>query len=164
VSTGGYRSPGPLDGRGLRIGIVCTRWNADTVAALLRGAHEGLAEHGVADGDIEVEYVPGAFEIPIAAEAMASSRRFDAVITLGAVVRGDTPHFEYVSGPCADGIMRAQLDTGVPVMFGVLTVNTQAQADERCAPGPTNKGREAAEGAVEMALLMRRLRAHELGD
>jgi 6,7-dimethyl-8-ribityllumazine synthase len=164
VSTGGYRSPGQLDGRGLRIGIVATRWNAETVEALLAGARAGLARCGVADDDIEVEYVPGAFEIPIAAEALASSRRFDAVITLGAVVRGDTPHFEYVSGPCADGVMRAQLDTGVPVMFGVLTVNTQAQADERAAPGPGNKGDEAAVGAVEMALLMRRLRAHDHGD
>jgi 6,7-dimethyl-8-ribityllumazine synthase len=159
VSTGGYRAPDGLDGRGLRIGIVATRWNDSVVGGLLGGAREGLARCGVADDDVLVEWVPGAFEVPLAARVLAASGRVDAVITLGAVVRGDTPHFEYVSGPCADGIMRAQLDTGVPVMFGVLTVNTQAQAEERAAPGVGNKGDEAAVGAVEMALLLRRLRS-----
>jgi 6,7-dimethyl-8-ribityllumazine synthase len=159
VSTGGYRAPESLDGLGLRIGIVATRWNSDVVEGLLGGALAGLARCGVAATDVVVEWVPGAFEVPVAAQALAASGRVDAVITLGAVIRGETPHFEYVSGPCADGIMRAQMDTGVPVMFGVLTVNTQAQADERAAPGAGNKGDEAAMGAVEMALLLRRLRS-----
>jgi 6,7-dimethyl-8-ribityllumazine synthase len=159
VSTGGYRAPESLDGTGLRIGIVATRWNSGVVDGLLGGALAGLTRCGVAANDIVVEWVPGAFEVPVAAQALAASGRVDAVITLGAVIRGETPHFEYVSGPCADGIMRAQMDTGVPVMFGVLTVNTQAQADERAAPGAGNKGDEAAMGAVEMALLLRRLRS-----
>lgn len=159
MSTGGYRAPESLDGTGLRIAIVATRWNSDVVDGLLSGARAALARCRVADTDVVVEWVPGAFEVPVAAHALAASGRFDAIVTLGAVIRGDTPHFEYVSGPCADGIMRAQMDTGVPVMFGVLTVNTQAQADERAAAGAGNKGDEAAVGAVDMALLLRRLRS-----
>jgi 6,7-dimethyl-8-ribityllumazine synthase len=164
VSSGGYRAPASLDGSGLRIGIVATRWNSEVVDGLLAGARNGLARCAVADSDIVVEWVPGAFEVPVAAKELAASDTVDAVITLGAVIRGDTPHFEYVSGPCADGIMRAQLDTGVPVMFGVLTVNTRTQADERSVAGPGNKGDEVAVGAVEMALLLRRLRTRRPPD
>jgi 6,7-dimethyl-8-ribityllumazine synthase len=158
MSTGGYRFDGTLDGAGLRIGIVCSRFNTDTVKALAAGARRGLKRHGVRTRDITEVWVPGAFEVPIIAKEMAASGRFDAVVTLGAVIRGETPHFEYVCGPCADGVMRAQLDTGVPVMFGVLTVNTRQQADERSGKGIDNKGDEAAVGAIEMALLIRTLR------
>jgi 6,7-dimethyl-8-ribityllumazine synthase len=155
MSTSGYRFSGTLDGAGLRIGIVCSRFNTGVVNALLAGARRGLDRHGVKSDDIHTVWVPGAFEVPIAAKRMAGSGSYDAVVTLGAVIRGDTPHFEYVCGPCADGVMRAQLDTGVPVMFGVLTVNTQQQADERSGEDNDNKGDEAAVGAVEMALLLR---------
>jgi 6,7-dimethyl-8-ribityllumazine synthase len=155
VSTGGYAFGGSLDGKGMRIGIVCSRFNTSTVEALLAGARRGLKRHGVRTKDVTTVWVPGAFEVPLIAKQMAASSRYDAVVTLGAVIRGDTPHFEYVCGPCADGVMRAQLDTGVPVMFGVLTVNTQQQADERSGKGPDNKGDEAAVGAIEVALLRR---------
>jgi 6,7-dimethyl-8-ribityllumazine synthase len=155
MSTRGYAFEGTLDGAGLRIGVVCSRFNTSTVEALLAGARRGLKRHGVRARDVQVVWVPGAFEIPVIAKQMAACGRFDAVVTLGAVIRGDTPHFEYVCGPCADGVMRAQLDTGVPVMFGVLTVNTQQQADERSGKGTDNKGDEAAVGAVEMALVRR---------
>ncbi len=157
MSTGGYQFTGTLDGAGLRIGIVCSRFNIGVVNALLAGAKRGLKRHGMKSKDVHTVWVPGAFEVPIAAKQMAASGRYDAVVTLGAVIRGDTPHFEYVCGPCADGVMRAQLDTGVPVMFGVLTVNTQQQAAERSGKGVDNKGDEAAVGAVEMALLLRSL-------
>jgi 6,7-dimethyl-8-ribityllumazine synthase len=155
VSTGGYAFGGSLDGKGMRIGIVCSRFNTSTVEALLAGARRGLKRHGVRTKDVTTVWVPGAFEVPLIAKQMAASSRYDAIVALGAVIRGDTPHFEYVCGPCADGVMRAQLDTGVPVMFGVLTVNTQQQADERSGKGADNKGDEAAVGAIEMALLRR---------
>jgi 6,7-dimethyl-8-ribityllumazine synthase len=157
MSTAGYRFDGRLEGAGLRIGVVCSRFNTSTVEALLAGARRGLKRHGVRSRDVHVVWVPGAFEIPVVAKQMAESGRFDAVVTLGAVIRGDTPHFEYVCGPCADGVMRAQLDTGVPVMFGVLTVNTFEQARQRSGTGVDNKGDEAAVGAIEMALLLRGL-------
>jgi 6,7-dimethyl-8-ribityllumazine synthase len=159
VSTNGYRFDGELDGSGLRIGIVCSRFNEATVTRLLDGAKRGLKRCKVSPRHIDVAWVPGAFEVPVIAKLMAASGRYDAIVTLGAVIRGDTPHFEYVCGPCADGVMRAQLDTGVPVMFGVLTVNTKQQADERSVKGVGNKGDEAAVGAVEMALLARSLRS-----
>ena len=158
MSTNGYRFDGLLDGSGLRIGIVCSRFNEVTVTKLLDGAKRGLKRCKVSPRHIDVAWVPGAFEVPVIAKTMAASGRYDAIVTLGAVIRGDTPHFEYVCGPCADGVMRAQLDTGVPVMFGVLTVNSQQQADERSVKGVGNKGDEAAVGAVEMALLQRSLR------
>lgn len=158
MSTGGYAFDGTLDGSALRVAIVCSRFNTSTVEALLAGARRGLRRHGVKARNVEVVWVPGAFEIPLVAATMAASKRFDAVVTLGAVIRGDTPHFEYVCGPCADGLMRAQMDTGVPVMFGVLTVNTDAQAQERSGKRADNKGDEAAVGAIEMALLIASLR------
>jgi 6,7-dimethyl-8-ribityllumazine synthase len=147
-----------LDGRGLRIGIVSARFNDHIVTALRDGALRGLERHGVADDDIVEHWVPGAFEVPLAAKVLAQSGTVDAVICLGTVIRGDTPHFEYVCEAATHGILDAQLSTGVPVMFGVLTLNTEQQAIDRSGPGIDNKGDEAAVGAVEMALLVKKLR------
>ena len=148
-----------IDGTGLRIGIISARFNDHIVVPLRDGARRALARTGVADSDITEAWVPGAFELPLAAKVLASTGSVDAVICLGNVIRGDTPHFDYVCNEAARGIQQAQLDTGVPVMFGVLTVNTEQQALDRCEGRVmTNKGEEAAEGAVEMALLLRCLR------
>jgi 6,7-dimethyl-8-ribityllumazine synthase len=113
----------------------------------------------VKDANIDVVWVPGAFEIPLAAITMAGSGNYDAIITLGTVIRGDTAHFEFVAGECARGIQNAQLETGIPVMFGVLTVDTNQQAIDRSGPGIDNKGDEAAVGAVEMGLLINAIEA-----
>lgn len=145
------------DGSGFRVGIVCSRFNRAIVDGLLAGARRGLASCGVAADAVEVVFVPGAFEIPVAARAMADSGRFDAIVTLGAVIRGETAHFDYVAGPCADGVARVQLDTGVPIGFGVLTTNTLEQAVARSS-GDDNKGEEAALVAIEMANLLRHIR------
>ena len=135
------------------------RFNDHIVVPLRDGARRALARTGVADSDITEAWVPGAFELPLAAKVLASTGSVDAVICLGTVIRGDTPHFDYVCNEAARGIQQAQLDTGVPVMFGVLTVNTEQQALDQCEGRVmTNKGEEAAEGAVEMALLLRCLR------
>ena len=152
--------PAPdLDGRGLRVGIVAARFNDHIVGSLRDGARRALASTGVADTDIMEAWVPGAFELPLAAKALAETGKVDAVICLGTVIRGDTPHFDYVCGEAARGIQQAQLDTGVPVMFGVLTVNTEQQAIDRVEGRVMrNKGEEAAEGAVEMAVLLKCLR------
>jgi len=140
----------------LRIGIVCSRFNEFVVNALLEGAKRNLAKHGVQDKNIEVFWVPGAYEIPIMARLMAVSQKYDALVALGAVIRGDTAHFDYVAGPCADGIMQVQLESLVPIGFGVLTVENVEQAAERSRPDDTNKGFEAADVAVEMVATMRR--------
>lgn len=151
--------PAPdLDGRGLRVGIVAARFNDHVVGRLRDGTRRGLTRLGVADADIIESWVPGAFELPLAAKVLAQAGKVDAVICLGTVIRGDTPHFDYVCAEAARGIQQAQLDTGVPVMFGVLTVDTEQQAFERAGEGTDNKGDEAAVGAVEMALLVRCLR------
>ena len=142
----------------LRIGIVCSRFNEFVVNALLDGARRNLAKHGVQDKNIEVFWVPGAYEIPVTARLMAVSRKYDALIALGTVIRGDTAHFEYVAGPCAEGIMRVQLETLVPIGFGVLTVENVEQAAARSRPDDTNKGFEAAEVAIEMVAIVRRWR------
>lgn len=147
-----------LDGTGLRIAILSARFNDHIVSALRDGARRGLARLGVADADVLEAWVPGAFELPLAAKAIAETGKVDAVICLGTVIRGDTPHFDYVCGEAARGIQDVQLATGVPVMFGVLTVNTEQQALDRSGPGTDNKGDEAAVGAVEMALLLKCLR------
>lgn len=149
---------GSLDGTGLRVGIVCGRFNEFVVKALLDGAERGLRRHGVAAESIDVAWVPGAYEIPLAAKAMAQSGRYDAVVTLGAVIRGATAHFDYVAGPCASALMSVQVDTGVPVMFGVLTVDTIEQAIERSGTKAGNKGEEVAIGAIEMARLLTDIR------
>jgi 6,7-dimethyl-8-ribityllumazine synthase len=150
---------GSLVGTGLRFGIVCGRFNEFITKALLEGAERGLTRHGVAASDIDVAWVPGAYEIPMAAQAMAQSKRYDAVITLGAVIRGATAHFDYVAGPCASSIASVQLATGVPVMFGVLTVDSIEQAIERAGTKAGNKGEEVAIGAIEMARLLADLKA-----
>ncbi len=142
-----------LDGRGLRIAVACGRFNDVITNALLTGCREGLAAHGVATGDVEEIWAPGAFELPLLAKKLAP--HFDAVILLGAVIRGDTPHFDFVAGECAAGAARVALDTGVPVVFGVLTTETVAQAEARSKPDASNKGHEAAEVAIEMATLLR---------
>jgi len=141
-----------------RVGIVCSRFNEFIVRALLDGARRGLARCGVTADRVDVAWVPGAYEIPIVVREMARSGRYDALVALGAVIRGETAHFEYVAGPCADGVARVQLDTGVPVGFGVLTTEDVAQATARSGPDAGNKGDEAAVGAVEMALLVKRHR------
>jgi 6,7-dimethyl-8-ribityllumazine synthase len=150
---------GSLVGTGLRCGIVCGRFNEFITKALLEGAERGLTRHGVAASDIDVAWVPGAYEIPMAAQAMAASGRYDAVITLGAVIRGATAHFDYVAGPCASSLASVQLATGVPVMFGVLTVDTIEQAIERAGTKAGNKGEEVAIGAIEMARLLAALKS-----
>lgn len=150
-------TPKDLDGSTLSIAIVCARFNDHIVSELLAGARRGLERCHVPKSAIEVVWVPGAFEIPLAAISLAGSGAYDAVITLGAVIRGDTAHFEFVAGECARGIGNAQLETGVPIMFGVLTVDTNEQAIERSGPGIDNKGDEAAVGAVEMGLLINQI-------
>lgn len=147
-----------LNGKGLRIGIVSARFNDHIVTALRDGALRGLERCGVADEDIVEQWVPGAFEVPLAAKVLAQSGTVDAIICLGTVIRGDTPHFEYVCEAATHGILDAQMSTGVPVMFGVLTLETEQQAIDRSGPGIDNKGDEAALGAVEMALLLKTIR------
>jgi 6,7-dimethyl-8-ribityllumazine synthase len=148
---------GERRGEGLRVAIVCSRFNDLVTERLLGGALDGLARHGVDETSITAVWVPGAFEIPLAALRLAGSGEVDAVVCLGAVVRGDTDHYEHVAGQCAAGIQRAQLDTGVPVIFGVLTTTTPEQALERAGGTGANKGFEAAVAAVEMADLLRQL-------
>ena len=140
----------------LRVGIVCSRFNEFVVNALLDGAKRGLNKHGVKEKNVEVFWVPGAFEIPVMARLMAVSQKYDAIVALGAVIRGETAHFEYVAGPCAEGIMQVQLETLIPIGFGVLTVENVEQAAARSRPDDTNKGFEAAEVALEMVATMRR--------
>ena len=144
-----------LDGSGLRIAIIGARFNDHIVTKLRDGALRGLERLGVADNDIMESWVPGAFELPLAAKVLAQTGKVDAIICLGTVIKGDTPHFDYVCGEAARGIQDAQLATGIPVMFGVLTVNTEQQAIDRSGPGIDNTGDEAAVGAVEMALLVK---------
>jgi 6,7-dimethyl-8-ribityllumazine synthase len=142
---------------GFRFAIVVSRFNEGITGALREGAVAALREAGAADGDIDVLDVPGAFELPQAARALAETAKFDAVICLGCVIRGATPHFEYISSAAAHGVMDAAGETGVPMAFGVLTTDTEAQAQERSGPGSDNKGREAAAAAIEMAVLFRKL-------
>jgi 6,7-dimethyl-8-ribityllumazine synthase len=146
---------GALDATGMRIAIVAGRFNDHITTPLLDGARATLSKAGL--DDVPVHWVPGAFEIPLVAQRLASSGGCDAVVCLGAVIRGDTPHFEYVAGECAAGIMRVQLDTGVPVIFGVLTTDDLDQALARCGGAVGNKGEESAATAVEMVDLLRQL-------
>ena len=142
---------------GARFAIVVARFNAAITAALLEGAAATLAEHGVPDDHVNVVQVPGAFEIPLTAKRLAASGRYEAIIALGAVVRGGTPHFEYVAGECARGLSRVALDENVPVIFGVLTTDTDGQARDRAGGKDGNKGSEAAHAGLEMVTLLRRL-------
>jgi 6,7-dimethyl-8-ribityllumazine synthase len=149
---------GSLDGRGLSIAIVVARFNEAVVERLLAGCRSGLERHGVAPEAIDIAHVPGSFEAPGVAKLLAGSGRYHAVICLGAVIRGGTPHFEYVAGQAAAGVLRAGLDTGVPVIFGILTTDTVEQALDRAGLKAGNKGYDAAVAAVEMANLYRTLR------
>ena len=148
---------GMLRGDGLRIAIVCGRFNDFITERLLAGARDGLVRHGVDEASITEAWCPGAFEIPLVAKRLAASGEFDAVITLGAVIRGATGHYDVVANNCASGVQQAQLETGVPVVFGVLTTDTIEQAIERAGTKAGNKGFEAALTAIEMADLIRQL-------
>ncbi len=148
---------GHLNGDGLRVAVVAGRFNSLVTDRLVDGALDALRRHGVDDASVIVARVPGAFELPLAAARLASSGAVDAVVCLGAVIRGATGHYEQVAGQCAAGIQRAQLDTGVPVIFGVLTTDTVEQALDRAGGKAGNKGAEAAVSAIEMADLVRQL-------
>lgn len=145
---------GSYDARGLRVAVVVSRFNETVARRLLEGALDCLRRHSVSDDDVCVTWVPGAFELPLAAKRLAASGEHDAVVTLGAVIRGETPHFDYVAGHAAAGVGRASLDTGVPITFGVLTTDTTEQAEARAGGKLGNKGFEAAMAALEMASLM----------
>ncbi|MEJ8545880.1 6,7-dimethyl-8-ribityllumazine synthase [Brevibacillus borstelensis] len=146
---------GNLIGTGLRVGIVAGRFNELIVSKLVGGALDALKRHGVEEDAVEVAWVPGAFEIPLIAKKLAESGKYDAVVTLGAVIRGSTPHFDYVCSECAKGVASVSLTTGIPVIFGVLTTDSIEQAIERAGTKAGNKGWEAASAAIEMANLSR---------
>jgi 6,7-dimethyl-8-ribityllumazine synthase len=146
---------GTHNGTGLRVAMACALFNGGVTVRLLDGALEGLAEAGTDRRDITVAWAPGAFELPLVARAFAHAGKVDAVVCLGAVIRGDTGHYDFVAGECASGIQQVQLATGLPVVFGVLTTDTLDQALERSQPDHTNKGREAALTCVEMVRLLR---------
>ena len=153
---GGAAAPLP-SGAGFRFAIIVSRFNAGITESLRDAARAALAEAGVSSADIEELAVPGAFELPQAARCAAETGRFDAIVCLGCVIRGETPHFEYVSSSAAHGVMAAAGDTGVPMAFGVLTTDTEEQAMARAGADEHNKGREAAAAALEMAALFRAL-------
>jgi 6,7-dimethyl-8-ribityllumazine synthase len=148
------QNEGSYDARGLRIAIVVSRFNSTIGERLLEGALDCLRRHAISDEDISVTWVPGAFEIPLAAARLAGSHEYDAVVTLGAVIRGETPHFDFVAGQAANGVGRASLDTGVPIAFGVLTTESTEQAEARAGGKLGNHGFEAAMAAIEMASLL----------
>ena len=148
---------GTLVSKGKKFAIIVSRFNAFISEKLLEGALDGLKRHGVKDNEIAIAWVPGAHEIPLVAKKMAASKKYDAVIALGAVIRGSTAHFDYVAGNSARGVAQASMDTGVPVIFGVLTTDTIEQAIERAGAKSGNKGFDAAVAAIEMANLMEQL-------
>ena len=148
---------GQLRGDGLRVAIAASRFNDFITERLLAGARDGLLRHGVDEASITVAWAPGAFELPLVAQRLAASGEYDAVICVGAVIRGATGHYEHVAGQCAAGIERVQLDTGIPVVFGVLTTENVEQAVERSGTKAGNKGFESAMTAIEMADLLRQL-------
>ncbi|USO11649.1 6,7-dimethyl-8-ribityllumazine synthase [Staphylococcus pseudintermedius] len=150
---------GQLDGKGLKIGVVVSRFNDLITGRLLDGAQDALRRHQVAEDSVDVAYVPGAFELPIVAKKMAQTGKYDAVVTLGCVIRGATSHYDYVCNEAAKGIAKASDDTGVPVIFGVLTTENIEQAIERAVQKQCNKGAESAVGAIEMANLLRQMNA-----
>ena len=150
---------GNLVAEGARIGVVCARFNEFIVSKLLSGCEDGLLRQGVRQEDIHVAWVPGAFEIPLVAARMAKSGRYDAVIALGAVIRGSTSHYDYVCNEVSKGIAAVALESDIPVMFGVLTTDTIEQAIERAGTKAGNKGSECAQGAIEMVNLIRALEA-----
>jgi 6,7-dimethyl-8-ribityllumazine synthase len=160
-TTGGQ--PQLAGASGFRFALVVSRFNEAITTRLRDGARAALIEAGAAAGDVGEYWVPGAFELPQAARELADTGRFDAIIALGCVIRGETPHFDYICGAVANGLMTASGDTGVPMAFGVLTTDNEAQAAARAGEGPDNKGFEAAAAGIEMAQLFRRVRKGEPG-
>ncbi len=148
---------GDLTAKGLKFAIVASRFNDFITAKLLDGAIDGLMRHGASESDIEIVKVPGSFEIPLVARMLAQSKKYNAIICLGAVIRGATPHFEYVSAEVSKGVASVSMETGLPVIFGVLTTDTIEQAIERAGTKSGNKGWDAALSAIEMANLMRQI-------
>jgi len=152
---------GMLLGEGLKFGLVISRFNEFITRRLLEGAQDALLRHGVSQENIDIARVPGSFEIPLIAKKLAETKRYDAVICLGAVIRGGTPHFEYIASEVTKGIAKVALETGLPVIYGVITADTLEQAIERAGTKEGNKGFEAAVNAIEMANLMRSLALKE---
>jgi 6,7-dimethyl-8-ribityllumazine synthase len=146
---------GSLLGKGLRFGLVISRFNEFITKKLLEGAQDALLRHGVNEADIDIAWVPGSFEIPLVAKKLAQSKKYDAVICLSAVVRGGTPHFEYIAAEVTKGIAKVGLETGLPVIYGVITADTLEQAIERAGTKMGNKGFQAAGDAIEMANLLK---------
>ena len=155
--TGVRRIEGDLAARDARIAIVAARFNDFVVERLVQGALDALLRHGAAEQNLELVRVPGCFDMPLAVRRLAQSRRYDAIVALGAVIKGETAHFDYVAGECAAGLARAAADTGVPVGFGVLTCQTMEQAIDRAGGKAGNKGADAALAALEMSNLLKRL-------
>lgn len=148
---------GHLTAQGMKIGMVVGRWNSFIVDSLLKAAIDTVVRHGGSTDNIDQVMVPGAFEIPLVAQKMAASGKYDAVVALGAVIRGGTPHFEYVAGECVKGLGQVQLQTGVPVAFGVLTVDSIEQAIERAGTKAGNKGEECTLAAIEMVNILKQI-------
>ena len=148
---------GNVVGSGIKVGIVAARFNEFIVSKLVGGAQDALVRHGVSDEDIEVAYVPGAFEIPLIAKKMADTRKYDAIICLGAVIRGSTSHYDYVCAEVSKGVASVGLDAGIPVLFGVLTTDTIEQAIERAGTKAGNKGYDTACSAIEMVNLIKNI-------
>ncbi len=146
---------GHMSGAGLNIAIVATRWNDFILERLIAGAKDAAVRHGVSEERLDLAFAPGAFEIPFAAKKLAETGRYDAIVALGCVIRGATPHFDYVAGEAARGVAAAARETGVPIAFGVLTVDTIEQAIERAGTKAGNKGAEAMLAAIETANLVR---------
>ena len=149
---------GELDGAGLHLALVASRFNEKVTLRLVDGARSALERYGVKEDDVDLAWVPGAFELPLAARRLAESHRYDAIVCLGAVIRGETPHFEYVSAEVARGVSEVSRDTGVPVVFGVITLDKREQALARAGGSKANKGADAIATAIEMVNLLRQLR------
>lgn len=149
------RLEGMLQGKGLKFGVVVSRFNEFFTVKLLEGAMDALVRHGVEEDDIEIAWTPGSFEIPLVAQKLAKSKKYDAVICLAALIRGGTPHFDYIAAEVTKGIAKVGLDTGLPVIYGVITTDTLEQAIERSGTKAGNKGFDAAMSAIEMANLLR---------
>ena len=152
---------GMLLGEGLKFGLVISRFNDFITRRLLEGAQDALLRHGVSQKNIDIAWVPGSFEMPLIAKKLAETKRYDAVICLGAVIRGGTPHFEYIASEVTKGIAKVGLETGLPVIYGVITADTLEQAIERAGTKEGNKGFEAAVNAIEMANLIRNIAIKE---
>ena len=146
---------GSLLGKGLKFGLVVSRFNDFITKKLLEGAEDALVRHGVNESDVDVAWAPGSFEIPLAAKKLAQTKKYDAIICLGAVIRGGTPHFEYIAAEVTKGIARASLETGLPITYGIITADTLEQAIERAGTKAGNKGFDAAVDAIEMVNLLK---------